>query len=179
MSSTLIKIGSLNLDPEFEYLYPHGIDCMAILVPSIRHQIPFIIMIVRYDATILIFVTFFMFVVARIIIECAPTSGWFSELMLTLQICLAQKFIRSPKSTSEFIWVSSLLMFAFVAVMIMASFSYKILVEKQYEPEMDTSEQLANSDLNIFMTKLQPEWSVERCDKQTKYFVVKLNESSF
>lgn len=168
MSSKFMKIDDSNQESQFEYLYPHGFECMSILVPSIRQRTNFILMVFRNETTILILITFFMFVVARIIIESTSTSGWFSEFMLTLEICLAQKFIKSPKSTREFIWVIGLLLFALISVVILASISYKSLVEKLYESEIDTLEQLANSELNIFMTRDQPDWTDGRYDTKAQ-----------
>lgn len=177
MSTKLMDYGVSNIKLQFEYLYPHGFDCISIIVPSLKRRSAFILKVIRYDATILIFVTFLIFVVARIIIECTPTSGWLSEFLVTLGICLAQKFIKSPKSAREFIWVVGLLLFAFIAIVILSSISYKSLIEKKFDSEIDTFEQLANLDLNIFMTSNQPEWTDGRYNYKTQYFVFKLKEN--
>lgn len=156
MTSSLIKIDE---ETEFEYLYPHGVDCLIVLVPTLRRRESFIFQIVHESAIVLIAVTFFMYLMVRILIKCAPISGWFSEFMVTLGIFLAQKFIRSPKTTREYIWINGLLMFAFVAVVVLSSVLYKHLVVAQYEPEIDTIQQLADLDLNILMSNGELEWT--------------------
>lgn len=148
-------------ETDFEYFYPHGVDCLIVLVPTLRRRESFIFKILHESATILILVTFCMYVMVRILIDCAPISDWFSEFMVTLSIFLAQKFIRSPKSTREYIWINGLLMFAFVAVVILSSILYRNLVINQYEPEIDTAEQLADLNLNIMMLNGEQAWTTK------------------
>lgn len=118
--------------------------------------------IVRSNVTVLIFVTFLIFVMVRILIQRAPISGWYFEFIVTLGIFLAQKFIRSPKSISEFIWISGLLMFAIIAVVILSSVLYQSLVVSRFEPEINTVQQLADTDLNIVMLKGEIAWTTKR-----------------
>lgn len=164
MTSALMNISDLNIETDFEYLYPHGVDCLSILVPTLRRRESFMYKIVRSNASaiVLIFVTFLIFVMVRILIQRAPICGWFEEFIVTLSIFLAQKFIRSPKSKSEFIWISGLLMFAIIAVVILSSILYQSLVVNLYEPEIDTLEQLADTDLNIVMLEGENAWTPKR-----------------
>lgn len=158
MTSALMKIDE---ETDFEYFYPHGVDCLIVLVPTLRRRESYIFKIVHESATILILVTFLMYVMIRILMKCTPISGWFSEFMATLGIFLAQKFIRSPKSTREYIWNIGLLMFAYVAVIILSSILYRNLVVNQYGPEIDTAQQLADLDLKIFVLKGEQAWTTK------------------
>lgn len=137
-------------------MYPHGVDCLSVLVPVLKQRDIFIFKVARYNATTLIIVTFLMIVVARVLIQRAPISNWFPELLITFGICLAQRNIKSPKSSHEFCWIVSVLLFAFAAVAMLSTILYQSLVLNQYLPEIDTIEQLAASDLNIFMTNKEP-----------------------
>lgn len=161
MTSEIMQIGDSNFKQQFEYLYPHGVDCMSILVPSLRRKTTFLRKVFNYnrDICILIFVTFFLFVLIRIFMECTSPFGWFSEFMITLGIFLLQNFIHSPKSKRERTWTFSVLIFAFLSLVLMSSILYQCLVEIRYEPEIDTLEQLANSDLNIVLLHGQPGWT--------------------
>lgn len=162
MTSDLMNISDINDETDFEYLYPHGVDCLSILVPTLRRRESFMYKIVRSNAAVLVFVTFLLFVLVRILIQRAPICDWFSEFVVTLGIFLAQKFIRSPKSISEFIWISGLLMFAIIALVILSSILYQSLVVNRYEPEIDTVEQLADTDLNIVMLNGESVWTTKR-----------------
>lgn len=158
MSSALMKIDD---ETDFEYLYPHGVDCLTVLVPTLGKRESYIFKIIHESATILICVTFLMYVMVKILIERAPISDWFSEFMITFGIFLGQKFIRSPKSTRECIWINGLLTFALVAVVILASILYRNLVVNQYEPEIDTAQQLADLNLKIFMLNGEQAWTTK------------------
>lgn len=52
-------------------------------------------------------------------------------------------------------------MFAFVAVVILSSILYRNLVINQYEPEIDTAEQLADLNLNIMMLNGEQAWTTK------------------
>lgn len=162
MTSALMKIIDTNTETDYEYLYPHGVDCLSILVPTLRQKQSFLFKIIRSNSTILILVTFIIFVVVRMLIQRASVRGWFSEFLVTLGIFLAQKFIRSPKSKSEFIWITGLLMFAIIAVVVLSCILYQSLVVNLFEPEIDTAEQLADTDLKIVMLNGENAWTTRR-----------------
>lgn len=162
MTSALMNIKDINNESDFEYLYPHGVDCLTILVPALRRSESIMFKIFRCNAVVLIFVTFLIFVMVRILIQRARIYGWFSEFMVTLGIFLAQKFIRSPTSKSEFIWISGLLVFAIIAVVVLSSILYQGLVVSRFEPEIDTIEQLADTNLKIVMLNGENAWATKR-----------------
>lgn len=151
-------------DLDFEYLYPHGVDCLSILVPSLRRKTAFLFKVFYFNTNIciLIFVTFLAFVMLRILNEYTSPTDWFSEFLVTLGIFLAQHFIQSPKSKREYSWILGVLIFAFISIVLLSSILYQSLVVNRYEPEIDTLEQLANSDLNIVLLNGQTVWTDER-----------------
>lgn len=111
---------------------------------------------------ILIASTFLFFVISRIFIEHTTPSDWFSEFLVTFGISFAQNFIQRPKSKREYAWIFGMLIFAYISLVVMASILYQSLVVSQYEPEIDTLEQLANSDLSIVLINDQSEWTEGR-----------------
>lgn len=100
-----------------------------------------------------------IFVISRIFIEYTSPSDWFTEFLVTLGIFFAQDFIQRPKSKREHAWIFGMLFFAYISLVVMASILYQSLVVSQYEPENDTLEQLANSDLNIVLMNDHSEWT--------------------
>lgn len=160
MTSSIMEIVDSNVQSQSEYLYPHGVDCMSILVPSLRRKTTFLLKVFHGNTNIfiLIFVTFLFFVMSRIFFEYTAPSDWFSEFLVTLGIFLAQNFIKSPKSKREYIWIFGVLIFAYISIVLLSSILYQSLVVNQYGPEIDTLEQLANSDLNIVLLNGQMAW---------------------
>lgn len=160
MTSAIMQHNSSNYQASFEYLYPHGFDCESILVPALRRKEHFLFKIFHYNTLLclMILMTFVTFVICRIFIESTSPSEWFSEFILTLGYFFAQHFIISPKSKREYSWIFCMLIFTQTSLALLSSILYQSIVVSRYEPEIDTLEQLASSDLNIVLVMGQTEW---------------------
>lgn len=161
MTSTIMQIDDSNVQSQFEYLYPHGVDCVSILVPSLRRETSFLFKVIHYNTNMcaLIFAMYLCFVICRIVIESTSPSDWFSEFLVTFAYFFGQHFIQSPKSKREYSWIFGMLVFALISLALLSSILYQSLVVNRYEPEIDTLEQLANSDLNIVLLNGHMEWT--------------------
>lgn len=169
MSSVLMDIGDTNDEKRPDYLYPHGTDCLSVLVPKSKKKISFMYQVVRYDATLLIFITYLLFSILRIFMKCAPLSEWFLEFFKTLGFCLAQQKPRNLKSRRDYMWLGGVLMFSYVVVALLSSILYQSLVMSRFDPEIDTVEQLANSNLKIVVPDDEHTWA-----KQSSVVVIKI-----
>lgn len=129
-------------------LYPHGMDCMSVIVPKSKHHVLFIIQIAKRKALIAIAITFALFVILR---SAVSGEGLFTSLFVTLEICLAQNFIRLWDRPSECFWMVSMLAFALFSAIMMSSMLFVSLVNYEYQPEIDTMEQLVESGLTILV----------------------------
>lgn len=162
MSSVLMDIGDTNDENQPDYFYPHGTDCLSVLVPKSKQKNSFMFKVVRYDATLVIFITYLLFSILRIFMKCSPLSEWFLEFFKTLGFCLAQQKPRKLKSRRDYMWFSGVLVFSYLVVVLLSSILYQSLVMNQFEPEIDTVEQLAKSNLKIVVPEGEHIWPKQR-----------------
>lgn len=57
MTSTIMKIDNSNFRSQFEYLYPHGVECLFILVPSLRREKTFLFKVFSNNNNMCILIT--------------------------------------------------------------------------------------------------------------------------
>lgn len=65
---------------------------------------------------------------------------------------LGQLFQRNPRSTSERIWIGTMMQYAFYSVTVLSSTMYTIVVTTKYAPEIDSLEQLMDADLPVIVS---------------------------
>lgn len=154
----LMDVGDTNDENHPDYFYPHATDCLSVLVPKSKQKISFMFQVVRYDATFVIFITYLLFSILRIFMKYAPLSEWFLVFFKTLGFCLAQQKPGKLKSRRDYMWFGGVLVFSYVVVVLLSSILYQSLVMSRFEPEIDTAEQLAKSNLKIIVPEGEHIW---------------------
>lgn len=130
------------------YLYPHGADCLSVIVPRSQQHKLFLVEFARSHAIWAIGISFLLFTVVR----CAITGeGLFPSFIGTLATLLAQNFRLLQQTRSKYLWMVFVLIFAIISTNILSSILYLSLVNFEYTSEIDTMEQLDASGLTILV----------------------------
>lgn len=152
MTSSFYQEKETNNIMASEYLYPHGSDCLSIIVPKDNKLESFLEKFLHDETIQSIFIIFFLFVLVRIILERSSMHKWFSDFFITLGIFLPQNFIKNISSNTVLIWLMGLLPFSVITTCLLSSIIYKTLVEKLFSPDMNTLDELIQSNLTLLLT---------------------------
>lgn len=128
-------------------LYPHGKDCLLIIVPRQYQVGNFFTRFVKHGDIQLIGVVLTMFVIVRIIIRKAFLDEWFLIAFKTLQMFLVQGEIAN-RNAVEAAWSNILRGFSLFGVTAISAILYKSLINVEHG-EIDTIEDLIASNLSV------------------------------
>lgn len=103
--------------------------------------------------------------------QCAPLSEWFLVFFQTLGFSLAQQQPPKLKLRRDYMWFGGVLVFSYIVVVLLSSILYQCLVMSRYEPEIDTAEQLAKSNLKILVLKGEHIWPNQWSVKLKKIYI--------
>lgn len=128
-------------------LYPHGKDCLLIIVPRQYQVGNFITRVLKHGDMQSICAVLLLFVFVRIIIQKAFWYEWFLIALKTLQWFLAQGPILN-RNTLEAVWSHILRGFSLFGVTTISAILYNSLINVQ-QGEIDTIEDLIASNLSV------------------------------
>lgn len=128
-------------------LYPHGKDCLLIIVPR-QYQVGNLFTTVVKNGDIqCIGIVLSMFVLARIIIEKALLREWFLVTFKTLQLFLSQGHVLNH-NTAESAWSTLLRGFSLFGITTISAIICKNMISVQHK-ELDTIDDLIASNLSV------------------------------
>lgn len=130
-----------------DVLYPHGKDCLLIIVPRQYQVGNFFTRVLKHGDMQSICAALLLFVLVRIIIQRAFWNEWFLIAFKTLQWFLAQGVILD-RNAIEAAWSHILRGFSLFGVTIISAILYNSLVNIQHG-EIDTIEDLIASNLSV------------------------------
>lgn len=130
-----------------ERLYPHGKDCLLIIVPRQYQVGSFLTRVLKHGDIQSIGIVLMLFVLVRIIIQKAFWYEWFSIAFKSLQLFLAQGEI-SDRNAVEGAWSSILGGFSVFGITAISAILYNSLINVRHG-EIDTIEDLIASNLNV------------------------------
>lgn len=130
-----------------ERLYPHGKDCLLIIVPRQYQVGNFFTTVVKHGDIQSIGIVLTIFVLVRIIIRKAHFNEWFLIAFKTLQMFLVQGDILNRNSV-EAAWSNILRGFSLFGITAVSAILYKSLINVEHG-EIDTIEDLIASNLTV------------------------------
>lgn len=151
-----LHMSSNMVDPDYiddalnwptDRLYPHGKDCLLIIVPRQYQLGNFFARIVKHGDIQSIGVVLMMFVLARIVIRKAYVDEWFLIAFETLQMFLVQGTIIN-RNAVEAAWSNILRGFSVFGITAISAILYKSLINVEHG-EIDTIEDLIASNLSV------------------------------
>lgn len=128
-------------------LYPHGKDCLLIIVPRQYRVGNFFTRVVKHGDIQSIGIVLTMFVFVRILMRRAFLDEWFFIAFKTLQLFLVQGEIVN-RNAVEAAWANILRGFSLFGVTAISAILYKSLINVEHG-EIDTIEDLIASNLSV------------------------------
>ncbi|GAB0093604.1 hypothetical protein DMENIID0001_087680 [Sergentomyia squamirostris] len=142
---------------DYELLQPHEIDCVAIVIPSIGKPLligireVISVPIIKVSPIVLIIVMVVWYLINYV---NQPLRRDETRVILdTLGIYLKTKCLRKVNSASEKLLLIPLFIFSLIMGALFTEFIYKNLVNPPFSPNIETLEELANSDITIWAEK--------------------------
>lgn len=139
-----------------DYLYPHRFDCLIALVPRRNVQVPVLLRVATNGEVQTIFIVYLAFVLAQLMIRKYPNakqiitivnSVWFR----TIGLCLAQTSDMDQSGDRlQLLWTVGLLVFSITSPVILAGVIYQSLVMAEWEPNIDTLDELVARNYTIY-----------------------------
>lgn len=128
--------------------YPHGYDCLSIIVPRSKKRELFFMQIVTHKFTWAVLLTLLAFWFFRFVIT---GERWSEAAMVTIGLFLVQHFEQVKMKPSEHLWTVFMIVFGFFSITILSTMLFASLVNIRVVEEIDTLEQLAASGLNVYV----------------------------
>lgn len=132
------------------FLYPHTFDCLSVLVPVMWSRQSFVSVFVRQSIVSVIAVVLVLLAVLRI---AARLEHIGRAILLTLGLFLTQQRMPPLRGCATYAWISCMLLCSLYASCILSSAIYTIVMTAEYEPEIDTFDQLSISGLPIYVSE--------------------------
>lgn len=140
-------------DAEYKLLNPHGFDCLIVIVPNVRHTTSILMRLLRNGQVAAILLVFAVFLLTNILIKWKRSRNVFSHCFSAFAMCLAQNRVR-VENRCEMLWTVGLLVFSVTSIATLSAVVYqKLLVVPISEP-IRTMEDLAKSDVTIYVAEL-------------------------
>lgn len=131
------------------YCYPHGFDCLSIVVPRSKQHEFFLHRIVGHKFTWAVMLTLLAFVFFRF---CITGEQWSTAILVTVAFFFVQNFRNNKMKPSEHLWTAFMIVFGFFSITIMSTMLYASLINNKAVAEIDTIEQLAASGLPVYVS---------------------------
>lgn len=128
--------------------YPHGFDCLSVIVPRSQQHNPFFVQIMANKFTWTVLLTLGAFVLFRILITGEPFA---LGVILTIGMFLAQHYQTIKMKPSKHLWSICMLVFGFFATTILSSMLFASLVDNRVIGEIDSLDDLAASGLTVYV----------------------------
>lgn len=138
-----------------EFLYPHDSECICLIVPKTTRLYSFLFKIITSHTIHSIIAVFFVVVLCRIIMLRANVASWFQEFLTTFGIYLAQNNLSHNYGRCERMWLICVLMFTVTSTALLSSVFYNSLVIDVNGADIDTFDQLAETNLTIYYPHTQ------------------------
>lgn len=145
ISSSIVKPYSLNRSKLIN-CYPHGFDCLSIIVPRSIYQVSIFKQLICHVFTLAVLLVFGVFVLFRFIIF---KEKWSHACMATLSMFFVQHFDRVQMKLSERILTLSMLVFILFSTTVLSSMLFKSLFKDPVMEEIDNLDELAASGLTV------------------------------
>lgn len=142
-----------NTDAAYKFLDPHDFDCLLIIVPNTQHKTSIVIRVLRRGEVLAILLVFSLFGLTRILINWSRNRNVISHMFNAFAMCLAHKKVRVG-NRREIVWTVGLLVFSVTSTATLSAVLYQKLMTDQPSEPIRTMEDLANSDLTIYVAEL-------------------------
>lgn len=129
--------------------YPHGFDCLCIVVPRSKKHELFLRRIVTHKFTWAVLLTLLAFVICRF---CITHERCSRVVMVTIGLFLVQRFKNIKMKPSEHIWTLFMIVFGFISTTVLSTMFFASLVNVRPAFEIDNLEQLAASGLTVLVS---------------------------
>ncbi|KAJ6640547.1 CD9 antigen [Pseudolycoriella hygida] len=147
MSSSMVDPDYIDREWNTDKLYPHGKDCLLVIVPRQYQVSNFLTRVVRRGEIQSIAIVLTFFVLVRIIIKKAFLDEWFLIAFKTLQVFLSQGGIFNHNGL-EAAWSNILRGFSLFGITAISAILYNCLIKVQHG-EIETIEDLIASNLSV------------------------------
>lgn len=134
-----------------EFLYPHGKNCLRIVVPRIKKKQMFLVKLIHNYNCQTICIVFCIFVLFKIVFGRSRLQTWLPDILSTLAIFLAQgKPIKSHRLWVS-IWNGELVLFSLFSTAALSAICYKTIISTKYISQIDSLDDLVQSNLTILV----------------------------
>lgn len=151
-----LHMSSNMVDPDYidtklnwntDSLYPHGKDCLLIIVPRQSQIGNLFTTVAKHGDIQTIGIVLAMFVLLRIIIQKSPFDQWFLIIFKTLQVFLAQGHMVNHNA-AEATWSNNLRGFSLFGITTISAIICKSMINVEHG-EIDTIKDLIASNLSV------------------------------
>lgn len=158
--SNWINSNDKNISFDTQFCYPHGTDCLSIMVPVVNQHASALYSL----AHPLIYAVGILFIIMAILRTISGVETFPHAVFITIAALFAQNFRRKPVTVSAKVWDSTMLLFTLSSSIFLSSTLYTNLINDGIALEIDTLQQLADSNLRIVVVdnSSQDTWTFER-----------------
>lgn len=140
-----------------EYLYPNDRDCLRVIVPTIQIKEQFLIKLFKNQKCQSIFLGLFITAVAKIVFGKSNIRQWFQVFFETFGIFLAQKKVLPTNQLWGSILNGILIFYSLFSISTLSAICYETLVSSKYTKQIDTINDLMQSNLTILVPSFMSE----------------------
>lgn len=152
MSPYYIQPQPASREATAEYAYPYMFNCIQVVVPLDTGKVPVLWLVMKNGHVQALLPVMLLFIAARLFVQKRTLGSdlhaiWFR----TIGICMAQIDIGKSSNRLEMLWTIGLLIFSIIASATLGGIIYTKLVIVQTISNIDTLDELAKSNLKIFV----------------------------
>lgn len=138
------------------FLYPHYKECLRFVVPHIKNEKQFAEKLANHSIVQSVCLSILLMFISKIILHGSCRLHNFTH---TFNVILAELFgQKRPKASTkvwEKMWNVQLLTIAIFSTALLSAISYETLVSVKYVKQIDTLDDLIESNLEIFVEKFR------------------------
>ncbi len=137
-----------------EFLYPYEMKCLRIVVPRIKTTQRFVEKLCNNSVVQCVCLIVLVMFISKIILNRSlRVYDWAQTLFLIVAMLLAQKHPKVSTKLWETIWDVQVVVMVIFSTAALSAISYQTLVSVKYVPQIDTLNDLIDSNLSIYVEK--------------------------
>lgn len=141
-----------NAEEMNEFLYPHDKACFRIVVPRIKTEQDFFDKLSQNNVAQSICLSVLLIYISKIILNRSwRVHDWILTFFTIISSIFGQKRQKISTPLWETIWNAQLLLITIFSTAALSAISYQSLVSVKYNTQIDTINDLIESDLRIFV----------------------------